>query len=49
MNEITFYRDAFTYDNWKELCYSLGIPTSATSFTILYNEADVSFEEEEQQ
>lgn len=48
MTEITFYRDAFTYDDWKELCYSIGMPPSATSITIPFNKADVSFEEEGQ-
>ena len=44
-NYITLYADEFDRDTWEGYCCAAGVPASATSITIGFDEHDVEYDE----
>ena len=44
-NYITLYADEFNRDTWEGYCCAAGVPTSATSITVKFDESDVEYED----
>ncbi len=43
MNYIVIYADEYDTDVWEGYCCAAGVPLSATSITIKFNESDVEY------